>query len=68
LIVLYIGNESTGPSSQQAPPFERRQRTIEALADLSIAASRANVVDHLQLVRGGLAVLSLELDRVDVAR
>src|SRR5262249_55987072 len=57
----------SGASTQQPPPFEHGECAIEAVADLSMAAGRANVFDRLQLVRGGLAVLSLELDRVHAA-
>jgi hypothetical protein len=50
---------SASTAAQQAPAFEQRERAIEAVADLSLAAGRADFLDCLQLGVGCPAALSL---------
>ena len=65
-MVLHIGGEHICAATHQTPPFERRECAIEAVADLSMATSGADVLDCLQLSIGCSATLALELERVDL--
>jgi hypothetical protein len=62
-----IDATSANVAPQQAPAFEHRERAIEAVADLSMAARGADVFDCLQLGIGCPTALTLELDGVDLA-